>query len=197
MAKRYDRAYFDKWYRSRTHRVHDAGEVRRKVALAVATAEYFLRRPIETVLDVGAGEGAWFTHIRALRRTARYTGIDPSDYVVGRFGARRNIRKGSVADLRRYSGKYDLVVCSDVLHYVDDADLRRCSTHLHRLTGGLAFLEVLTKEDEIVGDVEGLIRRPATWYRDIFGNAGFVQAGAYCWLPDSLREVAAKLELSS
>ncbi len=196
MTKRYDRAYFDKWYRSRTHRVHDRDEVRRKIALAVATAEYFLRRPLRTVLDVGCGEGAWYPHLRALRPNVRYAGIDPSDYTVARFGAERNITKGSLTELRNRSGKYDLVVCSDVLHYVPDAELRRGITHLHRLTGGLAFLEVLTKEDEIIGDVEGLIRRPATWYREVFANAGYVQAGPYCWVPERLQDGAAELELA-
>ncbi|HSP34011.1 MAG TPA: class I SAM-dependent methyltransferase [Thermoanaerobaculia bacterium] len=197
MTKRYDRAYFEKWYRSRTHRVHDPGEVRRKVALAIATAEYFLRRPIESVLDVGCGEGAWFKYLRTMRRNTRYSGIDPSAYVVERFGTERNISKGSVAELRSYSGHYDLVVCSDVLHYVADAEVKRGATHLQRLTGGMAFLEVLTAEDEIIGDIDGLIRRPAQWYREVFGNAGFVQAGAYCWLSDSLRDDAAELELPS
>jgi SAM-dependent methyltransferase len=196
MTKRYDRAYFEKWYRSRLHRVHDPGEVRRKVALAVATAEYFLRRPIESVLDVGCGEGAWYTHVRSLRRRARYTGIDPSDYAVRRFGSERNIRKGSFRDLRTHSGVYDLVVCSDVLHYVEESEVRRGLAHLHRLTGGIAFIEVLTSEDEIIGDIEGLIRRPARWYREIFTNAGFGQAGPYCWLPEELQDDAAELEMA-
>ena len=32
-----------------------------------AMAEYFLRRPMRTVLDIGCGEGAWLPHLRALR----------------------------------------------------------------------------------------------------------------------------------
>jgi len=195
MTKRYDRDYFDKWYRSRSHRVHNLGEVRRKVALAVTTAEYFLHRPIESVLDVGCGEGAWFTHLRVLRRRAHYTGIEASAYAVERYGTARNIRKGSFGDLRSVRAKYDLVVCSDVLHYVDERELERGLPELTRITGGLAFIEVLTSEDEIVGDMEGLIRRRAAWYRRHLTNAGFVQAGPYCWLPQSIRAVAAELEI--
>lgn len=193
--KRYDRDYFDKWYRSRSHRVHDLAEVRRKVALAVTTAEYFLRRPIESVLDVGCGEGAWFKHLRALRRHAHYTGIEASEYAVERFGSERNIRKGTFGDLRSVRSEYDLVVCSDVLHYVDERELERGLPELERVTGGLAFIEVLTSEDDIVGDVEGLIRRKASWYRRQFTNAGFTQAGPYCWLPESMLDIAAELEV--
>lgn len=197
MTKRYDRTYFDKWYRSRSHRVHALGDLRRKVALAVATAEYFLHRPIESVLDVGCGEGAWYPHLRVLRRRAAYTGIDASDYVVKRFGERRNIIKGSFGDLRKLRGSFDLVVCSDVLHYIGDRELQRGLPHLERLTGGLAFVEVLTSDDEIIGDTEELIRRPATWYRRIFADAGFIQAGAYSWLPRPMHATAAELETVS
>jgi SAM-dependent methyltransferase len=193
--KRYDRDYFDKWYRSRSHRVHDLAEVRRKVALAVTTAEYFLRRPIESVLDVGCGEGAWFKHLRVLRRRAHYTGIEASEYAVERFGTERNIRKGTFGDLRSVRSTYDLVVCSDVLHYVGERELERGLPELERVTGGLAFIEVLTSEDEIVGDVEGLIRRKASWYRRRFLDAGFTPAGPYCWLPESMLEFAAEMEI--
>ena len=196
MTKRYDREYFEKWYRSRAHRVHELGDVRRKIALAIATAEYFLHQRIESVLDVGCGEGAWYTHLRVLRRGVKYTGIDASDYVVERFGAERNISKGSFGDLRKLSGAFDLVVCSDVLHYIGERELRRGLPQLARLTEGIAFIEVLTSEDEIIGDVEGLIRRPAAWYRKRFNEAGFLQVAPYCWLSPSLHEFAAELETS-
>ncbi len=169
--------------------------MRRKVALAVTTAEYFLRRPIESVLDVGCGEGAWFTHLRALRKHVHYTGIDASDYAVARFGRERNIRKGSLADLRSVKSTYDLVVCSDVLHYVGERELERGLPHLERVTEGLAFIEVLTSDDDILGDVEDLIRRPTAWYRKLFRGAGLIQAGPYCWLPRSMQDVAAELEI--
>ena len=55
MPKIYDRDYFDRWYRERP--VLSRQRLARKVALAVATAEYHLERPIRSVLDVGCGEG--------------------------------------------------------------------------------------------------------------------------------------------
>ena len=195
MTKHYDRDYFDKWYRSRSHRVHDLAEVRRKVALAVTTAEYFLRRPIESVLDVGCGEGAWFKHLRVLRPRAHYTGIEASDYAVERFGVERNIRKGTFGDLRSVRSTFDLVVCSDVLHYIDERELDRGLPELARVTEGLAFIEVLTSDDDIVGDLDGLIERRPSWYRRKFKAAGFTQAGPYCWLSQSMLEIAAELEV--
>jgi len=168
--KRYDRAYFDHWYRGR-NRVSTKDDVRRKVSLAVAECEYFLHRRLRSVLDVGCGEGAWHAHITALRPAAKYLGLDPSDYAVKRFGAKRNIRKAAFAELpsARLRGPFDLVVCSDALHYIQD--------------------------DDIIGDLHGMIRRPAAWYRNLFRKAGLTQAGPYTWLAPDLVEDAAELEV--
>ena len=193
--KTYDRAYFDKWYRGRS-RVNSASEVRRKVTMALAIAEYFLRRPVRSVLDVGCGEGAWFTHLRQLRPRATYLGIDPSDYVVERFGESRNIRQASFGELASLGIEktFDLIVCSDVLHYVEEREIVCGIAEIVRLLDGVAFLEVLTKEDDIVGDLDRLMRRPASWYRRTFSSAGLVSVGPYAWIGPSLRDSAAELE---
>jgi len=195
--KRYDRTYFDKWYRSARDRVTSAAEVRRKVEMAVAVAEYMLRRPLRNMLDVGCGEGAWFTHLKALRPRAKYLGVDPSGYVVERFGRVRNIVQGAFADVASLDldELYDVVVCSDVLHYLEEREIRAGLHTLVRVAGGILFLEVLTKEEDIIGDLEGLIRRPASWYRRLFGEAGLVSIAPYTWLAPPMRLFASKLEL--
>lgn len=191
--KRYDRAYFDKWYRGRD-RITTAAELRRKVALAVAEAEYFLRRPIRSVLDVACGEGAWFPHLKALRPRVSYRGIDPSPYAVKAFGKKRHIRQGSFRDVAGIDGTFDLVVCADALHYIADDEILGGLQDLVRLAGGIVFLEILTREDAIIGDLDGFIRRPAKWYRTHFADAGLTQVGPYTWLAPALREEAAELE---
>ncbi len=84
MAKTYDRAYFDKWYRR--GEIGGSARLARKVALAVATAEYHLERPIRSVLDIGCGEGAWRAPLLKLRPKASYLGFDSSDYAIARYG---------------------------------------------------------------------------------------------------------------
>jgi SAM-dependent methyltransferase len=192
-VKQYDRAYFDKWYRR--VRVHGTGEMQRKVAMAVGVCEYFLRRRIRNVLDVGCGEGAWFPHLRTLRPRVSYIGLDPSDYAVERFGQARNIRKGSFAGLN-VDRRYDLVICSDVLHYLNERDIRGGLPALVRATGGIAYVEVVTSEEDIVGDLEELIRRPASWYRRVFKDAGLIACAPYCWLQPDLASQVARLELA-
>ena len=179
--KRYDKAYFDKWYRRQ--RVNSPAEVRRKVALAVAQTEYTLARTLRDVLDVGCGEGAWREHLRALRPRVHYLGVDSSDYAVETFGRARNIRKASFAELAslHIDRRFDLVVCSDTMHYVPDEELRRGLPELVRLARGILFLEVLTAEDDIIGDLEGLIRRPEAWYEELFCAYGLRPVGMYMW----------------
>ena len=193
--KRYDRAYFDKWYRN--EQVNSPAEVRRTVALAVAAAEYFLQRSLRSVLDIGCGEGAWLPHLRALRPGVRYLGLDSSPYVVQQFGRKRNIRLAAFGDLPslRLDRTFDLVVCSDVLHYVEEAEIQAGVREIVRLCEGVAYLEVLTEEDEIVGDLEGLISRPASWYRKVFKRAGLVHVGPYTWLGAPMQPIASALEI--
>jgi hypothetical protein len=92
---------------------------------------------------------------------------------------------------------FDLVVCADALHYIGDDEIVDGLPDLARVAGGIVWLEVLTREDLIIGDMEGLIRRPAKWYRRQFAEVGLTQAGPYTWLAPWLGEEAATLETES
>jgi len=196
VSKRYDQSYFDKWYRG-AHRVSSPAEVRRKVTLAVVVAEYFLHRQLRSVLDIGCGEGAWLDHLRALRPAIAYTGLDPSEYAVRRFGLKRNIRRASFGELPslRIAEKFDLIVCSDVLHYVGDREIRAGANEIARLLTGVAFIEVLTKEDSVTGDLQDMKRRPAKWYRKTFADARLMSVAPYCYAAPSLFAMASELEI--
>src|SRR5205823_6250745 len=82
--KVYDREYFERWYRDPRQAVILGDHVARRDALAVAAAEYVLERRVASVLDVGAGEGAWRPFLRRLRPGVRYAGVEPSAYAVAR-----------------------------------------------------------------------------------------------------------------
>lgn len=196
MTKSYDQAYFDRWYRDPRHRVRTTATLRRKVTLAVAVAEQLLERPVRTVLDVGCGEGAWQPHVARLCPGARYLGVDASDYAVARFGPSRGVVKGSVGTLAslELDGLWDLVVASDVLHYVPDAELERGTGVLASLVGGVAYLETLTADDDVAGDVDGFLRRPAAYYREVFTRAGLVPVGMQCWVAEPMLDRLVALE---
>ena len=200
MSKQYDQAYFDRWYRDaglRDTAIGGGARLARKVALAVASAEYHLERPIRTVLDIGAGEGAWRAPLLKLRPRLQYLGFDSSHYAVERFGARRNLHFARFGDFEhlRPCPPVDLLVCSDVLHYLPTRELDRGLPALAELCGGVAFLETFTRADGIDGDVEGFHARPAKFYRERFAGAGLAPLGSHLWLSPALMAGAAALEV--
>ena len=192
--KRYDRAYFDRWYRHGG--IGGARRLARKVALAVATAEYHLERPVRTVLDIGCGEGPWRAPLLKLRPDARYLGFDSSEYAIARYGRSRNLRLARFEDfaLLRPCPPADLLVCSDVMHYVPTRALDRGLPGLAELCGGVAFLETFTREDQAEGDEDGFIARPARFYLRRFEALGFTPLGSHCWLSPALAGTATALE---
>ena len=197
MDKRYDRRYFDKWYRSGG--IGGRQRLARKVALAVAIAEYHLERPIRSVLDIGCGEGAWRAPLLKLRPKASYLGFDSSDYAIARYGRSRNLHLASFGDFEflRPCAPVDLLVCSDVLHYLPTRELDRGLPGLAELCGGVAFLELFTSADETEGDDVGFVGRPPKFYRQRFEAAGFRFAGSHCWLSPALAGDAASLEIGA
>ena len=197
MTKTYDRAYFDRWYRDGG--IGDRGRLARKVALAIAVAEYQLERPVRTVLDVGCGEGAWRAPLLKLRPGLRYLGFDSSEYAIARYGRSRGLRLarfGDFAELRPCP-PVDLLVCSDVLHYLPARELDRGLPGLAALCGGVAFLETFTREDGAVGDEDQFQQRPASFYRARLGALGFTHLGSHCWLSPALKHQAVALETTA
>ena len=196
MPKTYDRAYFDKWYRDPRHSVASPAELRRKVAMVVAVAEYYLGRPVRNVLDVGCGEAPWRAHLRALRPGIAYRGLDASEYVVARYGRSRDIgwaRFGQLAQLR-FDERFDLIVCTDVLHYLKPAEIRAGLTGIVEMLEGVAFLEAYTSKDDVAGDHDGFVARAPAWYLRAFREAGLLPCGSHCYLGPRLERRIAALE---
>lgn len=185
--KSYDRAYYDRWYRHPRHRVSKKPDRERKVHLAVSVAEYVMRRSVRSVLDIGCGEGLWYPVLRRLRPSIRYIGVDPSEYAVKRYGVSRHIKLGSLGtfDRLRLPSTFDLVVCADVLQYVNDRDaasgLRAIRDKLHGLHGGVAYIEAYATEDGMIGDREEWVERSAADYRRLCRRAGLTLCGPQCY----------------
>ncbi len=195
MTKHYDRAYFDRWYRDGG--IGGPARLARKAALAVATAEYHLERPIRSVLDIGCGEGAWRAPLRKLRPRVQYLGFDASEYAIARHGRTRNLRLARFGDFAtlRPCAPADLLVCSDVLHYLPTRELDRGLPALADLCGGVAFIEVFAREDETEGDDHDFQPRPAAFYRRRLRAVGLQPLGSHCWLSPARVPLATALEL--
>ena len=196
--KTYDASYYDRWYHDPRTRVTARTLVRRKAALAVAATEQLLEHPVRNVLDVGCGEAPWRGALLHLRPRLRYTGVDPSAWAAKRWGESRGVLHGGLSDLESLPlrGPFDLVVCSDVLHYVPDAGVRRGVATMAGLARGLLWLEAFTSEDDFEGDVEGFRPRPARWYRSTFRRAGLVPLGLWLHASPAVAHRVAALERS-
>jgi len=192
----YDRHYFDKWYRHPRHRVKTRQDMSRQLGFIIGVAEYILDRPVRTVLDVGSGEGQWSAILKALRPRAKYVGVDGSEYAIRRFGARRNLRLGTLGTIGSLglNGPFDLILCLGVLNYVAADELKRGLRQLHKLSDGLVYLEIFTNADEATGDFRKSAARSPAWYRGVIRRAGFVPLGLHCHLPRELASHAAALE---
>ena len=198
--KVYDRAYFQTWYRDPKKAIVRRADLERKVSLALAGAEHLIGRPVESVLDVGCGEGSWQPILRQKRPRLKYLGLDTSAYAIRRYGRARNIRPGSWGQLGelRFGGPFDLVVCSDALHYVPTKEVRRGMSGLPELVGGAAYLDFLTSDDDLEtgleGDLEGFQKRTAAWYRRALRATGLVECGVGLWAACDLAPALTALE---
>ncbi len=195
-GERYDRSYFDRWYRDPKTRVKSGIAIRRKAALALSMAEYYLEHPVHTVLDVGCGEGNWLSALRSLRPKIRYTGVDASTYAVERFGKKRNIRLGTFASLEEIGLKedYDLIVCSDTLFYLPLGELEQGIASLASRAAGVAFLELYTGEDSLIGDFPNEGLQSASFYRKLLTRNGFLSVGSHCYLGPDMADRAMQME---
>jgi SAM-dependent methyltransferase len=163
MRERFDKAYYDRYYRNPRTRATTPAAVKRQAAFIAAYLRH-LELGVQQVLDVGCGTG---TLLRALGRAfpgSRIRGVEYSDYLCDRYGW----EPGSVVDLDT-SRTADLVVCNDVLGYLDDRSCTTALSNLTAVTDGALYLGVLTREDLGLYDPArtdaSQIARPIAWYR--------------------------------
>jgi SAM-dependent methyltransferase len=185
-TKHYDEQYFERWYRREGF--GSRARLHRKVHYALSAAEYLLERPVRTVLDVGCGEAPWRAPLLRRRPNLAYVGVDPSEYAVARYGRSRDIRLGTFGGLDRLDlrGPFDLIVCADVLLYVDDDDLRAGIETIAQLLRGVAYIEIFTANDDIEGDLSQFHRRRPATYDRVFAAVGLTRVGPHLYVGDDV-----------
>jgi 2-polyprenyl-3-methyl-5-hydroxy-6-metoxy-1,4-benzoquinol methylase len=178
--RKFDAAYFRKYYLDDATRVTGTPEMHRR-AMMVAAVVHYAEVPVRTILDVGCGIGLLRRAFRRVLPRARYTGLEASEWLCKRYGWVR----GSVVDYRPRRPS-DLVVCYDVLQYLDDRSASRAIANLARMTGYALYISALTLEDwrrncdrsRTDGDVH---LRPTEWYRRRLARR-FNHLGMGVWL---------------
>jgi trans-aconitate methyltransferase len=160
----FDSHYFRKYYFNAATRVTTAAEMRGRAQLIAAVLRH-ASVPVRSILDAGCGIGLLRKPFAEALPRARYVGLEASDYLCARY----HWTKGSVVDFApRFSS--NLVVCYDVLQYLDDRDAARAVANLAKLTSAALYVSALTREDwrancDRSRTDRAVHLRPADWYR--------------------------------
>lgn len=176
----FDRSYYQRFYFNRRSAVTSRREVASRARLIAAGLQY-LGIPVLRILDAGCGVGALRKPLLREFKSAEYVGLEVSEYVCRKYGW----RQGSIEKFRSRS-RFDLVVCYDVLQYLDDAAAPGAMKTLEKVCRGALYFGALTKEDwsencdrSITDRTPWL--RPGSWYRREL-ERGFRSLGCGLWV---------------
>lgn len=136
----FDAEFFARYYGDPETRVADAGDAARLAGLIAGVVGY-LELPVRRILDAGCGIGLLKAPLKRRFPQASYEGLEVSPFLCRKYGW----HEGSLADFA--APPYDLVVCHDVLQYLDDAGAARALVNLARLARGALYFSVLTRRD--------------------------------------------------
>jgi 2-polyprenyl-3-methyl-5-hydroxy-6-metoxy-1,4-benzoquinol methylase len=140
VSAQFDEEYYRRYYFDSRTAVTSKAEMRERGELIGAYANH-IGLPVRHLLDAGCGIGLLRPSLLREFPNAEYTGLEYSAYLCKRYGW----TQGSLADWS--ADPFDLVVCYDVLQYLDDYTAARAIANLGRLTRGMLYLSALTTRD--------------------------------------------------
>ena len=179
-AASFDRDYYRRYYFDPRTAVISRAEMRARAELIAAYARH-IGVPVRRILDAGCGTGAMKrTLLRRLPRST-YVGLEMSEYLCQRYGWEH----GRVQTYRA-AAPFDLVVCYDVLQYLDEKKARDALSNLARLCRGILYFTVLTRSDWLHNcdrkrTDANVYLRTGVWYRARLRRS-FREMGAGFWL---------------
>jgi SAM-dependent methyltransferase len=177
---RFDRDYYRRFYFDPRTAVTSRAEMRARARLIASYAEH-VGLPVRRVLDAGCGIGLMRAPLQRLLPRATYTGLEASEYLCKRYGWEQGFLQSY-----RPGAPFDLVICYDVLQYLDDRAASSALANLGRLCRGVLYFTALTRRDWLENcdrsRTDALVHlRTATWYRSRLKRQ-FREAGAGFWM---------------
>ncbi len=162
--QRFDAHYYRRFYLRAATRAMSQPETERRAAV-VASVVAQLELPVKRILDMGCGLGWFKSPLLQVFPKASYTGVEYSEYLCREYGW----QQGSVVDYVG-RGEFDLVICCDVLQYLDDKSATQSMDNLARLCRGALYLHVPTQHDwQTIMDPSGtddrVFVRKGNWYQ--------------------------------
>ncbi len=178
--ERFGRAYYQRFYRNAHSSVTSQAEMTARANLIAAYVKH-IDCPVGSILDAGCGLGLMRTALLRALPGATYVGLEYSEYLCEKYGW----LNGSIADYRPRQ-PFDLVVCYDVLQYLDDASATKAMRNFANLCRGVLFFSALTRRDWRENADQrrtdpAVTMRTAEWYRSRL-RRHFRQIGAGFWI---------------
>lgn len=176
----FDRDYYQRYYFDPRTAVTTRREMQARAHLIAAFVEH-TALPTRRILDAGCGTGMLRAPLLRRLPRAQYTGLETSEYLCKRYGWEH----GEI-DKYRSTTPFDLVICYDVLQYLDPESASRAIDNFARLCRGVLYFSALTKLDwEYNCDTQrtdkNVLLRTGQWYRKRL-RQHFAEAGAGFWL---------------
>ncbi|MEQ8660698.1 MAG: class I SAM-dependent methyltransferase [Gammaproteobacteria bacterium] len=174
-SDRFDAAYYDRYYFARATRIAEPAYFDRLAGFLTAYLDMLDCR-VTSILDAGCGAGLLHPGLRRAWPHAHLDAFDASAWACREYGWQH-----ATLETFETARTYDLVICYDVLQYLDRAAARAALAKLATLTHAALFFGVLTREDwrdncdRVRTDGDAHLRS-AGWYRrelaPHFRNAG-------------------------
>jgi SAM-dependent methyltransferase len=173
-------AYYQRYYFDPHTAVASRCETEARARLIAAVASH-VGLPVRRILDAGCGTGMLRSALRGLLPEAEYVALETSAYLCARYGWSH----GRI-EAYRARAPFDLVICYDVLQYLELAAARRALANFGRLCRGVLYFSALTRGDythncdrrRTDADVH---LRSGRWYRAQLARH-FREAGLGFWL---------------
>jgi len=177
---RFGPQYYQRYYFDPRTAVASRQEMRARARLIAAlTAHAGL--PVRRILEAGCGTGLLRAALKPLLPRAHYVALESSQYLCRRYGWTH----GRIEDYRART-PFDLVICYDVLQYLEGAAAARALVSFGRLCRGVLYFSALTRFDyahncdRLRTDADVHLRS-AAWYRAHLKRS-FREAGLGFWL---------------
>jgi SAM-dependent methyltransferase len=160
----FNSAYYRRFYLTRATRAMSREQTDARGAL-IASLVKQVDIPVRRILDVGCGLGWYQRPLTKVFRNASYTGTEISEYLCEQKGWIH----GSLIDLK-LKGEFDLVICADVIQYLNNRDAGRAVANLAKWCRGALYFHVPTKRDwqdnvDPSGTDTNVHLRSVAWYQ--------------------------------
>ena len=162
--ERFDEDYYYRYYSDPSTRVSTPSYYRCVARFVAAYCDY-IDIPVTRILDLGCGTGELKSPLEAEFRKATYLGVERSRHACEKYGWENDCASTFWAP-----EPFDLVVCHDVLQYLDDKLANVALANFSTLTSQALYFSVLTQEDwdhhvdQRLTDNDVFLRS-ADWYR--------------------------------